>query len=140
MAKVTAEQYAEKHARRLKQAIPDMEAGVQRVTISPTKQAAAKMDKLKANLNKAIDSGKMKRRMEAVSVEEWKEKMLSKGLNRVASGIDAAHAKQVTFANQLLPAVDAAVAKVKKMPDLTLEDSIQRVGSFIRDMAKFEKK
>jgi len=140
MAKVTSEQYAEKHARRLKQAIPDMEAGVQRVTISPTKQAAAKMDKLKANLIKAIDSGKMKRRMEAVSVEEWKKKKVEKGLGRVASGIDAAHDKQVSFANQLLPAVDAAVAEVKKLPDLTIEDSINRVGTYIRRMSKFEKK
>lgn len=140
MSKVTPEQYAEKHGRRLKQAIPDMEIGINRVTISPTKQAAAKMDKLKANLIKAIDSGKMKRRMEAVTVEDWKDKMLTKGLGRVASGIDAAHAKQVAFASQLLPAVDAAVAEVKKMPDLTVEDSINRVGTFIRRMSKFEKK
>lgn len=140
MAKVSAEQYAEKHARRLKQAIPDMEIGINRVTISPTKQAAAKMDKLKANLIKAIDSGKMKRRMEAVTVEEWKGKMIGKGLGRVASGIDAAHDKQVAFANQLLPAVDAAVAEIKKMPDLSIEDSINRVGTFIRRMSKFEKK
>lgn len=140
MAKLTAEQYAEKHARRLKEAVPDMEAGVNRVTISPTQQAAAKIDKLKANLIKAIDSGKMKRRMMAVTVDDWKTKMLTKGVPRVASGIDAAHDKQVVFATQLLPAIDSAVAEVKKMPDLTIEDSIQRVGTFIRRMSKFEKK
>lgn len=138
MAKLTAEQFQEKHARRLKESIPDMRTGVERVTVSPTAQAAKKLDKLKANLIKAIDSGKMKRRMEAVTVEDWRSKMLTKGLNRIATGIDEAKDKTTKFAAKLLPFVDKVQAEVKKMPDLTLEDNINRASTMMRGMSKFQ--
>lgn len=139
MAKLTAEQFQEKHARRLKESIPDMRTGVERVTVSPTAQAAGKIQKLKTNLIKAIDSGKMERAMKAVTVEDWKGKMLTKGLNRVATGIDEAKPKMVKFAGKLLPFVDKVQAEVKKMPDLTLEDNINRAATMMRGMAKFVK-
>jgi len=140
MARLTPDEFVEKHARRLKAATPDMRAGVERVNVSPTALAAKKIDKMRAHLLEKIDDGTVKRRLEAVTLEDWKSKMLSKGVGRVAEGIDAASAKVRDFAGQLLPAVDAAKAKVAGLPDLTLEDSIQRMTTYIREMAKFKKK
>jgi len=37
----------------------------------------------------------------------------------------------------LLPHIDSVRAGVEKMPDLTLEDSINRMSTFVRGMAKF---
>jgi len=37
MARVTPEEFAEKHNRRLKAALPDMEAGIRKVSEAPTK-------------------------------------------------------------------------------------------------------
>jgi hypothetical protein len=139
MSRLTAQEFQEKHARRLKEAIPDMTAGIGRVTICPTHQAADKIQKLKANLNAAIDSGKMAKRMKSVTLEDWKSKMLDKGVNRVASGIDAAAPKVIAFATQLLPHIDGLVASVNKMPDATLEDSIARATFMMRGMAKFQR-
>jgi len=140
MARVTPEEFAEKHARRLKGSIEDIRNGINNVTVAPGKLAAAKADKMKANLIAAIESGKWSGRVGAVSLEEWKSKMLDKGLTRIPSGIDAAHDKVVGFANQFLPAVDAARSKVQSMPDMTLEDNIARSAAFIREMSKFRKK
>lgn len=140
MAKLTPEQAADKHATRLKGAIGDMEMGVDRVTEAPGKAAGKKAGKMLANLTAKVQDGTWKRRVEAVTLEEWKSKMKLKGLPRVAGGIDAAKGKMVEFFSQLLPAVDAAQAKVKAMPDLTIEDSINRMTTFVRDMAKFKKK
>jgi len=140
MSKLTAEQVADKHARRLKGAIGDMEDGINRVTVAPGKAAGAKAAKMLANLTAKVQDGTWKRRVEAVPLDEWKSKMITKGLPRVAGGIDAASGKMTDFFSQLLPAVDAAQAKVKAMPDLTIEDSINRMTAFIRDMAKFKKK
>lgn len=137
MAKLTAKEVQEKHGRRLKGAIDDMRQGIARVTVSPTALAAAKQDKMKSKLNAAIDSGKWAAGLKAVSLDEWKDKITTKGLPRVAAGIDGAAAKVEKFYDQLLPHIDKTVADVKKMPDLTLEDSINRVGTFIRGMAKF---
>lgn len=139
MARVTPAQFQEKHARRLKGAIEDMRTGINNVTQAPGAQAAKKADKMLANLTTAVTSGKWAANVGKVTLDEWKDKMLNKGLGRVATGIDAASAKVTAFAEKLLPAVDAAAAKVKSMPDLTIEDSINRVGTFIREMSKFKK-
>lgn len=139
MAKLTPAEFQEKHARRLKGATTDIARGIDRVTVSPTKLAAAKIDKMKAHLDEAFASGKVKRNLEAVTLEEWKRKALDVGVGRIAMGIDASAAKVTSFAEKLLPAIDAAQAKVKTMPDMTLEDSINRMTTMVREMSKFHK-
>ena len=140
MAKLTAEEFQEKHARRLKASIPDIEKGIQRVTVSPTEKAASKVEKMRAKLLESIDNGTWQRRLRAVSLEEWKEKAISKGVPHIAAGIDAAAGKVKDFASQLLPYIDKIKADVEKLPDLTLEDSINRMATFTRGMSKFKKK
>jgi len=139
MAKLTPEQAQEKHARRLKGSIEDMRAGIGRVTEAPGAAAAKKQTKMLTNLTAKVTDGTWAKRVAAVPLEEWKSKMIDKGLPRVAGGIDAAKDKTTAFFAQLLPAVDAAQAKVKAMPDLTIDDSINRMTTFIREMAKFKK-
>jgi len=139
MAKLSAEEYQEKHARRLKAAIEDMRKGVESVTQSPTVKAAQKAEKMKANIVAAIDSGKWAAGLNRVTVDEWKSKMIDKGLTRVATGIDGAADKVKAFAAELLPHIDKGVDVVKKLPDVTLEDSINRMNTFIRHMAKFKR-
>ena len=140
MSKLTPAEYQEKHARRLKGAIDDMRKGVEGVSSAPTAKAAAKADKMRANILHSIDSGKWAAGLTRVSLEEWKSKMIDKGLNRVASGIDGAADKVTSFASEFLPHLDKGQDLIKKMPDLTLEDSINRMTTFIRHVAKFKRK
>lgn len=140
MSKLTPQEFREKHARRLKQSVPDISAGIQRVTEAPGPKAAAKVDKMRTNLLAAIDSGKWGNRLKAVSLEAWKKAALEKGVNRISAGIDGAAAKVEDFAAQLLPFQDKLKADVARLPDVTLEDNIQRMTTFIRGMAKFVKK
>ena len=104
--KLTPEQFAEKHARRLKGATEDIRNGINAVTVAPTEKAAAKKDKMLNNLQAAVQSGKWERGLKAVSLEAWKQKALNKGLGRIAAGVDEAHDKVVDFASQLLPYQD----------------------------------
>lgn len=140
MARVTPEEFAEKWSRRTAGAVTDMRTGVEKVTESPTAKAAAKADKMLAKVTAAVQEGRWANNLKKVTLEEWKEKMLTKGVGRVAQGVEGAREKSRAFAEQLLPAVDAAVSEVKRMPDLTIEDSINRVGTFIRKMAEFKKR
>ena len=140
MARVTPEEFQEKHARRLKGATEDIRRGVERVTEAPTLKAAAKKDKMKANLNAALDSGKWERGLKRVTLDEWKGKTIDKGIGRISAGIDAAAPKVVAFAQELLPHIDAQKQAIAKLPDVTLEDNINRMTSFIRGMAKFQRK
>lgn len=139
MARVTAEEFQEKHARRLKAAIPDVVKGVNAVTKSPMAAAAAKEDKMLANVTASVQSGKWKKNLLKVSLDQWKEKMIQKGSIRIAAGIDGAKEKTISFAKDLLPHVDAGRAKVKTMPDLTIQDSIARAGAFILHMSEMKR-
>lgn len=139
MAKVTPDEFVEKHARRLKGATEDIRRGVERVTEAPTLKAAAKVDKMRTNLNKAIDDGKWERGLKRVSLEDWKTKMTVKGIGRIATGIDDAAPKVREFAAELLPHIDKVQGEIKSMPDVSLEDNINRMTTFIRGMAKFKR-
>lgn len=139
MAKLTPTEFQEKHARRLKGAASDIRSGIEKVTESPTKKAATKIEKMRQNWLAKIDDGTTKKRLEAVTLEDWKRQAINVGIGRIAQGIDGAADKVVSFAEKLLPAVDAAQSKIKAMPDLTLEDNINRMTTFIREMAKFRK-
>lgn len=140
MARVTASQFQEKHANNLKASTTYITQGIERVTESPTLKAAAKKDKMRAGILKAIDDGKWENGLKRVSTEQWKQAAIEKGIPRIAAGIDGAKDKVVAFAEQLLPHIDAGVSKVSKMPDVTLEDSIQRMTTMTRHMASFKRK
>lgn len=140
MGKLTPKEAQEKHARRLKASIGDIEAGVGRVTEAPGKKAAAKADKMLAGITESVRDGTWARRVGAVSLEDWKRAMTEKGIGRIAAGIDGAAAKTEDFFAQLFAYQDGLKGKLNAMPDLTLEDSISRMTTWVRDMAKFSKK
>ena len=138
--KLTPQEFQEKHARNLKASVPDIRAGVLRVTDSPTEKAAAAQNKMLARLTEAVSSGKWAAGLRRVSLEEWKDKTLNKGIGRIAAGIDAAAPKVVAFATDLIAFENTLMSRIETMPDLTLEDSIQRATEWIRGMAKFERR
>jgi len=140
MAKLTPVEAAEKLATRLKGATTDMRKGVDRVAENPMEKAAAKEDKMKAKILEAIDTGKWAGNLRKVTLEEWKKAMRDKGIPRVAAGIDAAVPKMTAFFEQLFPYQDSLKARIKGMPDLTIEDSVARVSEWVREMGKFKKK
>ena len=139
MAKLTATEFQDKHARRLKAAVEDMRKGIDKVTESPTEKAASKQDKMLTNLTAAVNNGKWSAGLKRVSLDEWKRKARDIGVNRVAAGIDAAKDKVVAFAEELLPYIDRQKAQLASMPDVTLDDNINRMNTFIRGMANFKR-
>lgn len=138
MAKLTAQEFQEKHNRRMKGAIEDMRLGITRVSASPTAAAAAKQEKMLARLTAKVQDGTWANRLKAVTLESWKADTLEKGLPRVAGGIDRAADKVTAFAGKLLPFEDSLAASVAKLPDVTLEDSINRMTTWVRGMSKFK--
>ena len=139
MAKLTAAECQEKHARRLKAAVEDVRKGIDRVTENPCEKAAAKQDKMLANLTAAVTGGKWAAGLKRVSLEEWKKKARDIGVNRIAAGIDGAKAKSTAFYEALLPHIDRQKAKIAGMADVTLDDNINRCNTFLRGMAEFKR-
>jgi len=139
MAKLTASEFQEKHARRLKGAVEDVRRGIDRVTENPCEKAAAKQDKMLSNLTAAVQSGKWAQGLKRVSLDTWKRKARDIGVNRIAAGIDGAKDKVIEFAEVLLPHIDRGQEKIKAMPDITLDDNINRMTSFIRHMSELKR-
>lgn len=134
MAKLNAQEAAEKWGRRLKGSTEDIRRGIERTTEAPGVKAAAAQEKMKANLNASIDDGTWAKQVAGVSLADWQEKAKSKGLTRIAQGVDAAADKQVGMYEKLLAAVDQTVAEVSRMPSTTLEDRINRMVAYSRGM------
>jgi hypothetical protein len=93
-----------------------------------------------ARLTTAVQSGKWAAGLNRVTVDQWKAATINKGIPRIANGIDAAADKVVAFASQLLPFEQTLQGTVSKMPNLNLEDSINRMTAWTRGMAKFTRK
>lgn len=131
---------AEKFVRRTQAASQDMVNGVNSVTVNPAQKAIAKEDKLKNNWNEAINSGKWRRGMGTVTLESWKQSMIQKGAPRVAAGVQAAQGKMEQFFSELLPYQEQGLAKLASMPDMTIEDSINKAVAWMRHMAQFKRR
>ncbi len=140
MAKLTAAEFREKHARRLTASVEDIRRGIDRVTVNPCELAVAKKDKMLANLTASVVDGRWERGLARVSLEDWKTKTRDVGVGRIAAGIQAAGPKVEAFAEELLPHIDAGQAKLKSMPDITLEDNIARMSAFVRHMANMKRR
>lgn len=137
---ITPAEVAEKHARRLKASTPDIQRGVERVTVAPGQLAAAQTDKMRTNINKALDSGKWARRVASVPLPDWKDSMINKGIPRIASGVDGAIEKTTQFFAEFLPHLETIQGELESMPSVTLEDGINRAVHNMRRNADFERK
>lgn len=135
----TPEQLAEKQMRRTKAATQDMVAGVQAVEVAPSKLAIAKKAKAVQNWNDAMNSGKWERGLARVDLASWQKSMIEKGVARVSAGVDASKDKLIQFYAELIPFQTDLSKKIESLPDLTVEDSIQRAATWIRGMANFRK-
>lgn len=137
MAKVTPQQAAEKWTRRLQSAGPDITNGINRVDTAPTQKAAAKKDKMLQNLTQAVNSGKWEAGLNRVTLADWKSAAINKGVPRISQGAASAAPKVASFMSQLLPYQDSLQQQVNSMPDLTIDDSINRMVAWTRGMSKF---
>lgn len=132
---LSANDISEKWNRNIKNAVTDIQAGIDRVTESPMTKAVAKQDKMKANLVKAIDNGSWANGMNKVTLSDWKTKTKTKVGERLGSGADAAMSKRKAFDNWLVNRINAVLPNINQMPDMTLQDSINRMTTMVTHMA-----
>ena len=139
MARRTPQQASEKWRDHLKASTTEIQRGVEAVTVSPMELAAAKEDKYLAGVQDAVSSGKWRRGLLGVSLADWKTAMLTKGLQRLGLGADAAQPKVQSFFEELFPFQDRVVSTINAMPDTTFEDSVNRVTAYMRGMREFRR-
>lgn len=137
--RVTAEEFAIKHAARTKAAQGDARKGIERVTKSPAESAVEQIDVMKRNLMASLEDGTWERNMLKVTLSDWKKKMIDKGLPRVAAGLDAAMPKTIESAKALLADVETVMNEIDTMPKGDIESNINRMIHNARRMSELKK-
>jgi hypothetical protein len=132
---ITPQDMNKKWSTAMKNAIPYIQQGVNNVTESPMAKAALKADKMLNNLTQAVQSGRWATALNNVSLQSWKDVTSKKITSSLSAGVDAAQQKQTAFATWLIGVENAGLAQIASMPDVTLDDSINRSVAWQRYMA-----
>lgn len=133
MAKTTAAQWLDKWGRRLNAAGPDIQAGVKAVQTAPGVKAAANAQLWLQRIQESV--GTWQKQVSAVSLSDWQDAMLNKGVGRIAAGVTQAQNTKTANITALLNAVDNAAAAANAQPRGSLEQNIQRAVTFMQQMS-----
>ena len=127
-----------KWARNTAASSESVKQGVQAVTESPMAKAAAASDRYVQGVQNAVSSGKYQAGLMSVSLQSWKDSVITKGIPRMQQGIQSATPKVTSFMQQFLPYVQSAAAQVQSMPKGGVENGIARAAAMIRATSQFK--
>ena len=131
---LTPAEISEKWGRRLKASVQDIQRGIDAVTESPAEAAIAKQDKMLTNLTAAVQSGRWAAGLQKVTLADWKSRTKEKVASRIAGGVDGAMTKRRDFDQYLTNTLNQVLTQVSQMPDMTFEDSVNRVRAVMEHM------
>lgn len=131
---------ASKWQRNLSGATQSITDGVNAVQTAPTAKAAAASTKWQQNVASANAKSKFENSLKNVSLQAWQTAMIQKGVPRVAAGATAGQPKYAAFASDFFPFLANVTAQTQAMPNLTLQDSINRMTAQITGVSKYQKK
>lgn len=112
--------------------------GVQKVTTSPTAKAASAeaLAKYQANTTRAVASGHMASRLNAVSLQQWQQAAAQQGAQNLAKGAAKGKAKAAAAFQRLAPVWQAMADTVDNMPSGGLANAIARVTAALQVQAQ----
>jgi hypothetical protein len=131
---------ADKWSRNLGGATKSIQDGVAEVTVAPTQRAAERVNAYLAGTQRAVSDGRFQAGLRRVSLEDWKQAMLIKGVPRVAAGANAAKDKMAGFMAEWLPHMDAGVRALESMPRGDLQSNIARAVAMMEHNARFRRR
>lgn len=130
----TPDQIAAKWAQNLAGATERIKDGVNSVTQAPGLAAAAQKNVYLQNVQANAD--KWASNTAKVTLGEWQQSMIEKGLNRIGQGATSAEPRFTAFMGRLLPHIDSVKRGLPARGNL--DANINRMVAFTRGMAKFQ--
>lgn len=134
MAKGTPEQIAQRWSQRLAGSTDVIQQGIMATSVAPGQAAARQKDAYVSGVQQSAN--KWAGRVASVSLSDWQQAAVSKGIPRVASGATAAQPKMAAFMSRVLPHIESARASLP--PRGNLEANLARSAAFARRMAEFK--
>lgn len=134
MAKnLSPDQIAAKWAQNLSSATASIQAGVEGVTVAPGLAASRQAQLYLQRVQQRVQV--WQKNVASVSLQDWQQAMVSKGIPRIATGAQAATGKFSQFMSKLMPYVTTGVRNLPQRGGL--DANIARVTAWIRYMAQF---
>lgn len=134
MAHGTPDEVAARWAQALAGSTERIKQGIQAVQVAPG-QAAARQKQTWAQ-NVAASQDKWAANVAKVSLQEWQDHAINKGVQRIATGAAAAQPKMTAFLSRFLPYVDAQKSQLP--PRGNLDQNIARMTAWVRAMSNFK--
>lgn len=122
-------------AQRLAASTQKITDGINSVTVAPGQAAARQADVWVQNVTSSRD--KWQRNVAAVSLSDWQQAAISKGVQRIGPGAQAAQAKFANFMGQLLPHIDRTKSSLP--PRGTFDQNLARMVQFSQGMHNFKR-
>lgn len=133
--KQSADVIAQTWAQRLAGSTTKIQAGIQAVTVPPGQAAAANKAGYVQGVAAAAD--KWGRNVGAVSLSDWQQATIEKGLPRIGTGATAAQPKMAAVMSKMIPYINSGLTNLPKRGGL--DANIARMDNWARYMANFKK-
>jgi len=134
MAATNPQTVAQNWANRLAGSTQKITDGINSVSVAPGQAAARQKTVWVQNVTASAD--KWARNVQGVSLADWQQATISKGVGRIASGAQAAIPKMESFMGRLLPYVASGKAKLPARGDINANKS--RMNAWFDHMAAFK--
>lgn len=123
-------------ANSLGQSAQKAQAGAQRVQTAPGQLAAAQAQKWINRVNES--AAKWQRKVAAVSLADWQQAYIQKGVPRIASGAQAAQSKYQASLTPLFQYMSGVWQQVNAMPSDTPAQRDQKMLTWAAQMRQYQ--
>lgn len=112
--------------------------GVENVSSAPNAAAARALPRWIASVTSKDTQDRFVSRNNAVSLESWKSSTVQFGVPNLSRGAQKGQPKYAAFAGKFYPFLNGVLSKVSAMPNVTLQDRIQRAVTLMQENSNFK--
>jgi len=132
------ERWEDRWFRKASAAVDDLRWGLEHPARDPVTAAIEMRSTLESKMAKKETWDKWEDRLKTVGKRRWYDRAPKLAPERYPRGIEAGRPEFRAFAEEFKPHLDRGLAEVRKMPRVTIEDSVNRAAYMIRHNAKFK--
>jgi len=123
--------FADRWSNGMSNASQKIQSGIEAVTEAPGQKAAAAVELWFKRIQQSKD--KFARNVAAVSLNDWKQAAIKKGIPAIQNSVSLAKPKVQKAAEKLIPAINNALSDIPER-GMTLEENMRRVLHMARGL------